>query len=132
MKLHIVRIAVAAVAAEVLGVLALIVIVILFGPAEEDAVQAYAERLGYWVGPISGFVFCLLGGWWVARGLDKAHVANGLILGLVAAGLDLGIYIAIGGGFEPIIVASNVGRVVAGTAGGWLASRTGRKATDRQ
>lgn len=123
MRLRVVRIAIAAVAAEVLGLLSLILIVIFFGPAEEEAVQAFAERLGYWVGPISGFVFCLLGGWWVARGLADAHVQNGLVLGLVAAGLDLGIYMAIGGGFEPVIVASNVGRVVAGTAGGWLASR---------
>ncbi len=124
MQLRFGRIAIAAIAAEVLGLASLILIVIVFGPAEEAAAQEYAERLGYWVGPISGFVFCWLGGFWVARGLDKSHISNGLVLGLVAAAIDLGIYVGIGGGFEAIIVVSNVGRVVAGTVGGWLAGRS--------
>ena len=78
MTIRVKRIVFTAVAAEVLAVLMLIILVTLFGPSDADAAQAYAERLGYWVGPISGFALCLLGGLWVARGLHAAHVLNGL------------------------------------------------------
>ena len=99
-------------------------LVTLFGPSGADAAQAWAERLGYWVGPISGFAHCLLGGLWVARGLHAAHVLNGLILGLVVAGIDVGILVASGAAFKSIFAVSNIGRVIAGTIGGWIARRS--------
>jgi hypothetical protein len=126
MKIRLVRILIAAIAAEVLGVIALVIVVALFGPSEKTAAEAYAMKLGFWVGPISGFVFCLLGGFWVARGLANAQVLNGFIMGLAGAGIDVAILAVTGTllPFEPIFALSNVGRIIAGTLGGWLAKRS--------
>jgi hypothetical protein len=129
MHIKVGRIAIAVIAAEILGVLSLVILVVLFGPSDRTATQAYAERLGFWVGPISGFVFCLLGAFWVARRVIDSHITNGLALGIAAAALDIGILIAIGTPFKPIFALSNVGRVFAGIIGGWLAGRPQRKAT---
>lgn len=72
MRLRTGRIAIAAIAAELLGVLALVVLVTIFGPSGGfEAAQLFAERLGAWVGPISGFLLCLAGGYWVARGAPR-------------------------------------------------------------
>jgi len=123
MQIRVGRIMIAAVGAEVLAVLALVLLVALFGPADGVAAQAYAERLGYWVGPIAGFGFCLLGGFWVARGLHTAQVPNGLVLGCVVAGIDIGILVVSGAAFQPVFAVSNIGRVIAGSVGGWIARR---------
>jgi hypothetical protein len=128
MKFRIGRIAFAAVAAEVLGILVLVLLVAAFGPSDKTAAQTYAQSLGLWVGPVSGFVLCLLGGFWVARGLVKLHVANGFALGVAGAAIDAGLLIAAGASFEIVYLVSNLGRVVAGTIGGWLAERRQRQA----
>jgi len=117
------RVAIAAVAAEILGIIALVVIVALFGPQERAAAEAYAMRLGMWVGPISGFVFCLLGGWWVAKRTNRAEVANGFATGLAAAAIDLTLIVVSGAPFHQVYVVANAGRIVAGTLGGWFARR---------
>ncbi len=124
MQIRVGRILVAAIAVEVLAVLVLVVLVALAGPSEPAAAEAYAMRLGYWVGPIAGFVLCVIGGWWVARGLATAHVINGLALGIVAAAIDVAILLASGTEFQPVFAVSNIGRVVAGTSGGLLAARS--------
>jgi len=123
MQLRVGRIVIVAIAVEVFAVLTLVLLVALFGPSDEAAVQAYAERLGYWVGPIAGFVFCLLGGFSVARTLPTSQVLNGLVLGLVVAGIDIGILVAMGAAFDPMFAVSNIGRAIAGSLGGWLAVR---------
>ena len=120
------RIAIAAIAAEVLGVLALVVLVSIFGPSGGFvAAQPFAERLGASVGPISGFLLCLLGGW-VARGAAPSYVQNGVGVGFAGAALDIGTAIALGAQFAPLLVFSNVSRVVGGTIGGWLAAGSQR------
>jgi len=117
------RVAIAAVVAEILGIVVLIAIVALFGPDERAAAEAYAMRLGMWVGPISGFVFCLLGGWWVAKRTNRAEVANGFATGVAAAAIDLALILVSGAPFLPIYAIANAGRIVAGTLGGWFARR---------
>jgi hypothetical protein len=124
MKAQAGRIAIATIASELLAVLTLVVIVAVLGPSDATAAQAYAERLGFWVGPIAGFGFCLLGGWWVGRNLSAFHVRNGLFLGISVAVLDITILILSGADFHPIFAVSNIGRVLAGLIGGWLASRS--------
>lgn len=123
MQIRLGRIVLAALLTEVLTIVVLVVIVALFGPHDPAAAKAYAERLGYWVGPISGFVLCLLAGYWVARGARGAGVLNGLVLGCVVAGIDVGLLVLGGAKFELIFAISNVGRVLAGVTGGWLAER---------
>ncbi len=123
MKLRFGRIAIAVVAAEVLGVLALVVLVTIFGPPGFEAATPFAERLGAYVGPISGFVFCLLGGYWVARASAPFGVRNGLATGAAAALLDFAIAATMADPFQWLLLLSNAGRIMGGTLGGLLASR---------
>jgi len=120
------RLALLAVLIEALAVFVLILVVALFGPADPGAAQAYAERLGYWVRPIAGFALCLGGGWLVARQLTSGHVARGLLLGTLVAGIDVAIIVASGSGFRLIFALSNLGRLVAGSLGGLVAKKTSR------
>ncbi len=123
MNVRVGRILVAAVVAEIAAVLVLVLLVAIFGPNDAVAAQAYAEQLGYWVGPIAGFGACVVGGWWVARGLAASHMLNGTVLGVAVAAIDVAILVASGTAFQLIFVVSNVGRIVAGLFGGWLAAR---------
>ena len=120
------RILIFEILAEILAVLTLVVIVALFGPSEPEAAQDYAERLGILVGPIAGFLFTLAGGWWIARRLAHSQVLNGLVLGMVVAIIDISILVLSGTEFQPVFAISNIGRIIAGTLGGWLASRYGK------
>ena len=122
MKLRVGRIIIAAVAAEILGILALIVLVMIFGPSDQALIQEFAENLGLWVGPISGFLLCTLGGYWVASGSERP-VLNGSSMGLAGAVLDVSVAILIGATLAPILLFSNIGRIIGGTLGGILASR---------
>jgi hypothetical protein len=124
MRLWVGRIVMAAVAAEVLGVFALVVLVVLFGPDDQSQTQQFAERLGAWVGPLSGFLLCVLGGHWVARNSGNP-IRSGLCMGVAAALLDLAVALAIGATFAPLLLLSNAGRVIGGAVGGYLASRSG-------
>jgi hypothetical protein len=117
------RIAFAVVIAEILGVAILALLVSLFGPSGFEAAKPFANRLGAWVGPISGFSFCLLGGFWVAAGASSRRVANGVGVGVVAAILDIAIALALASGISTLLVLSNTGRIAGGTIGGWLAAR---------
>ena len=117
------RVLIAAVVAEVVAILALVLIVFVFGPSDPAASQAFAERLGLWVGPIGGFITCFLGGWWVAKNLQSDHLVNGLALGITVALIDILLLVLSGEGFMLLFAASNIGRVVAGALGGWFAQR---------
>lgn len=112
--------------AEAVGVIALIALVAAFGPPGFEEATPFAQRLGTYVGPISGFVLCLIGGWWTAKAAAVPdRVVNGAAMGVTAAVLDIGLSFALGGHFVPLLAYSNIGRIVAGTLGGWLASREG-------
>jgi hypothetical protein len=121
------RMVLLALAIEALAVVVLILVVAVFGPSDPAAAQAYAERLGSWVGPIAGFTLCLAGGWLVARRLASGQVARGFLLGTLVAAIDVAILIAGGAAFQLIFVVSNLGRIVAGSLGGYLATKTTRR-----
>lgn len=112
-----------AIATEVLAILALVLVVAVAGPPESAAAQAYAEEVGYWLGPIAGFTFCVAGGWFVASRVPTHRVLNGFAVGAVAAAIDIAILVASGTEFQGILVISNIGRIVAGSIGGLLADR---------
>lgn len=124
MQIRVGRILLTAIVVEVLAVLALVLLVVILGPSDQAAAEAYAIRLGFWVGPIAGFVFCLAGGWWVAKGLSVSHVLHGLVLGAMVAAIDIGILVIGGAEFHPVFAVSNGGRIIAGAIGGWLAGRS--------
>ena len=120
MNLRFGRIIAATFIAEIIGILSLVMVVLAFGPDNQNEIEAAAERMGAWVGPISGFVLCLIGGFWVARG-SANPVINGLMMGCAAAVLDIIIALQLGGGFAWLLVVSNIGRILAGGLGGWIA-----------
>ena len=123
MLIKIVKILLIAVAVEALAIIVLVLLVALFGPSDQVAAQAYAQRLGYWVGPIAGFILCVAGGWLSARKFDTHQVLAGLGLGAAVAAIDVGLLVASGVEFQPVFAVSNIGRLVAGAFGGFLASR---------
>ncbi len=117
------RIAVGALVAELVPILALVGLVAAFGPAGQAQANAFAERLGRWVGPIGGAIMCFLGGWWVGRLRPSAGLIPGLALGTLAAGLDVTILVISAVPLEWLFLGSNVGRVIAGALGGAKAGR---------
>ncbi|MDH3272737.1 MAG: hypothetical protein OEN56_15470 [Gemmatimonadota bacterium] len=113
-----------AIAIEGLTIGVLVGIVAVFGPTDPESSALFAQRLGYWVGPLAGFGLCLAGGWFVAQRVDRRHVVHGLALGVLVAAIDTALLVGGGAPFEPVFVVSNLGRMVAGSAGGWLAGRS--------
>jgi uncharacterized protein YndB with AHSA1/START domain len=109
--------------AEAAAILALVLIVALVGPADAAAAQAYAERLGEWVGPIGGATAALVAAFLVARGAAGVELATGTAVGIVAASVDVAILAASRAPFQPLFIVSNAGRILAGGIGGWLAAR---------
>jgi hypothetical protein len=77
-----------------------------------------------WSGPAAGFLFCVLGGWWVARG---AHARDGVVLGAVVAVIDLALLIVSGAPFGVLMVSSVVGRVAGGYCGGVIAKHRAQR-----
>ncbi len=123
MTLRPLRIVLTAFAAEALSIALLVLVVALFGPHERAQDAAFAERVGQWLGPLSGLVLCALGGYFVARPLAGGQVLHGALLGLAAAAIDLALLVLGGAPFQLLFVLSNLGRVLAGCAGGWIAAR---------
>jgi len=117
------RIIIIAIVVEALAIIGLIGIVAVFGPSDPNSAQAYAEEVGYWFGPVVGIVLCIAGGWFVARRLKQHQVLNGLVLGAIVAAIDVALLVAGGATFQLIFIASNIGKLLAGSIGGWLASR---------
>jgi hypothetical protein len=131
MPLRLGRVLVAAVIAEAIPIILLVVLVALFGPRERAAAQAYAERLGQWVGPIGGTLMCFLTARWTVRALRARQVLYGSAVGLLAAFIDVAILIASGATFQWLFVASNFGRLLAGTLGAFTASRRSQTSSER-
>jgi hypothetical protein len=109
---------------ELAAILLLVVVVALSGQDSRAEAEEFATRVGMWLGPAAGFVFCILGGWFVARKLTSHWLVHGFLLGLFVAVIDIALLISGGSAFQTIFVVSNIGRIVAGTLGGWLASRS--------
>jgi hypothetical protein len=126
MKIRVGRIVIAALATEVIAILALVAIVALFGPNEKAAAQQFAERVGFWFGPTSGLVLCVAAAFLVTRGFASGHILQGVLVGTAAAAIDIALLLLSAAQFQPIFFLSNLGRVLAGAFGGWLASRRAR------
>jgi len=79
------------------------------------------QDVALWSGPAAGFVFCLLGGWWVARGASAAHARNGIALGIAVAAVDLVLLVASGAPIGTLMASSVASRVLGGYCGGAIA-----------
>ena len=123
MEIKYLQLVVAALAIEIISVLVLVIMVAIFGPPDPEQAQAFAADLGYWVGPIAGFIFSFLGAYVITKNLSRSRIPNGILLGLLVAIVDASILLGSDRGFEMIFLVSNTGRVVAGTLGAYVAER---------
>jgi hypothetical protein len=123
MKIRWGKLVVGAVAAEIAAILILVCLVAILGPKEANAAQAYAEKLGRWVGPLAGTGLSFIGALWVGRTLASGHLVHGVLFGFSMAIIDTVLLLAMQAPFEWIFVASNAGKVFAGVAGGLVSAR---------
>jgi hypothetical protein len=125
MRIHWIKLIVGALAAEIAAILILVCLVAIFGPKEASAAQAYAEKLGRWVGPLAGTLLAFAGAFWVARPLATGHVVHGALFGFFMALIDVALLIGMKAPFEWVFLASNTGRFIAAIAGGACAAKLG-------
>jgi hypothetical protein len=103
--------------AELLAVVGIVVpggIAFAFVDATLTARIMEMQQLTLWTAPVAGFVACLLGGWWIARGAVADHARNGLALGVGVAAIDVVLLVASGAPPGVLMVTSAVGRVAGG------------------
>lgn len=116
------RVTAAVLLGEMVPIAVLVAIVALFGPRDPVGAGEFAQRAGVWVGPLAGATVVLLLSAWAGRASSRP-TRQGAMIGFMVAFLDLGILAATGAPFAAVFVVSNVGKVVAGTLGGWLSGR---------
>jgi hypothetical protein len=85
------------------------------------------QATALWSAPVAGFLFCVLGGWWVARGASGANERNGVVLGAAVAVIDLALLIVTGAPFGVLMASSVVSRVAGGYCGGMIAKRRAQR-----
>ena len=118
------RIALATIVSELTPILLLVVVVLIYETRGVDPQtrQAFAERVGMWLGPIVGAVATFGFGFLAARGTDRP-LLHGTLVGVAVALLDAALTLATGAKFIPLFAASWAGRLLAGVAAGLLAAR---------
>ena len=112
--------------AEIVPILLLVGMVMVFGPAEENAAGDFATRLVRYVGPIGGTLMAFFVAARIGR-KSSAPVHQGLLLGTGLAVLDFILLGFAGAGFAWLVLAG-VLRILFGGAGGALAAANRRAA----
>ena len=123
-RIRIGRIALATIAGELAPILLLVVVVLIYETRGVDAQtrQAFAERVGMWLGPIAGAIATFGFGFLAARGTERP-LLHGTLVGVAVALFDAVLTLATGAKFIPLFAASWAGRFLAGAAAGLLAAR---------
>ena len=118
------RIALATLASELTPILLLVVVVLIYETTgvDPEARQAFAERVGMWLGPIVGAIATFGFGFLAARGTDRP-LLHGIIVGVAVALLDAVLIFAPGTKFVPLFAVSWAGKILAGVMAGLLAAR---------
>jgi hypothetical protein len=118
------RIALATIAGELTPILLLVIVVLMYETTGVDAQtrQAFAERVGMWLGPIAGAISTFGFGFLAARDTHRPRL-HGTLVGVAVALLDAGIIFASGAKFIPLFAASWAGKILAGVVAGRLAAR---------
>jgi hypothetical protein len=119
-------VAIAALYAEILPIVALFVVVFVYGifrSPESMSPPEFAPLAGAWVGPIGGFLATMFFAWRLAKHQLNRNVQMGLCVGVATAALDIVVaFLLVGSSaIQPLILLSNCGRIIAGGLGGWLA-----------
>jgi hypothetical protein len=115
-----IRIIVASLVAEVLGIVALLAIfpvVISGGISTLGTVELQLQSHALWVGPLAGSVLCLIGGWWAGR-KSRNRLAHGIRVGVLAAVIELVLLVVAGAPVGQFMLTSIGGRLLGGYAGG--------------
>ena len=126
MKIRWIRLIAGAIAAEILAIFILILLVAIFGPRNQAQAEAYAQKLGQWVGPLAGMLLSFIGALWVSRGLTDGHLLHGFLFGLIYALVDVALLVAMQAPFVWLFVASDGGKLLAGIVGGLVAASRAR------
>jgi len=118
------RIALATIAGELTPILLLVVVVLIYETRGVDPQtrQAFAERVGMWLGPIAGAISTFGFGFLAARDTDRP-LLHGTLVGIAVALLDAVLIFAPGAKFIPLFAVSWAGKILAGVAAGLLAAR---------
>jgi hypothetical protein len=123
MSIRWLRIILAGVIAEIIPIVILVLIIAIMSTGDAGADQELAKRFGTFVGPIAGAATAFIFAIWVARPVKTGHLLHGFLLGLFIALLDASLLVAGSTEFQWLFVFSGLGRIVAGTLGGLVASR---------
>ena len=123
-RIRIRRIALATIAGELAPILLLVVVVLIYETRGVDPQtrQAFADRVGMWLGPIVGAISTFGFGFLAARGTHRP-LLHGTLIGVAVALIDAVLIFASGMKFIPLFAASWAGRLLAGVAAGLLAAR---------
>jgi hypothetical protein len=127
MKIRWIKLIAGAIAAEATAILILVLVVAIFGPRNQAQAEAYAQRVGLWVGPLAGVVLSFLGALWVSRGLPGGHLLHGFLFGLIYALVDVALLVGSQAPFMWLFVASDAGKFLAGVAGGLVAAKSNKQ-----
>ena len=119
-----IRLIIGAVVVETAAVIILVGLVAIVGPNEATAAQRYAEKLGFWVGPIAGTLLTFVGAFMISRPLSGRRALHGILFGFCVAFVDVAILLAMRAPFEWIFLVSNVSKLIAGYLGGVCAARS--------
>jgi hypothetical protein len=116
---------------EALPILVLVAVIALysafFAPGQGLSPDAFARRAGRFVGPIAGAITAFGLSWWACRG-RTAPTRQAALIGLGIANLDLIILLNAGETISPLVVLSNMGKIVAAILAGLLLARRERAA----
>ena len=118
------RITLATIASELTPILLLVIVVLIYETRGVDPQtrQAFAERVGMWLGPIAGAIATFGFSFLAARGTDRP-LLHGAIIGVAVAVLDAVLIFAPGAKFIPLFAFSWAGKILAGVMAGLLAAR---------
>lgn len=122
------RVALAALMAELVPLLILVVAVSVYGfiiaPNQNaEFYQAFAENTGKYIGPIAGTLSTLALGFWAASHNSGRELLHGFLTGLVVAVLDATILVSPSAEFDAVSVLVLGGKLLAGLLGGYVAKR---------
>jgi len=112
----------AAAVVEIGVVVVMLLLILLFSPRELGEGTAYIRDTAQWVNPLGSFLFCFIGGWWVAQKSTGSPLVSGMAVGAVNVVLDLSLAAALGSAFPALVFVSQGGRLIAATLGGLVVS----------
>ena len=92
----------------------------------DAAYHAFSDRLGFYAGVFGGGVAAFALALWVCRSLKSHFLANGALVGCMAAMLHIALVTLSGAPFQTAYLVADVLKVIGGALGGYLGMRNAR------